>query len=236
MDVYSVTPILNVSDLQQSFAWFEKLGWRKRWEYGDPPDFGAVGNTQCEIFLCQNGQGCRRTKQSDPPHDRDAGGIWLTWLLASPAQVDAAHAAALAQGVKVLQPPADRPWGLRECLLEHPDGHLFRVGAGLDAEQHVILTEPGLEIERIDVSVRLEAHLAAVLRELAVHKGMTVGECLEETLLHTFERTAGGGVASPHTESTLDYIQELRARHGMDYDCHASYRFVERPVPGGSRR
>ena len=39
----------------------------------------------------------------------------------------------------------------------------------------------------------------------------------------------GDGVASPHTRSQLRYIQELKAKHGIDYDCHASYRFVERP-------
>ena len=57
---------------------------------------------------------------------------------------------------------------------------------------------------------------------------MTVGETLEETLLHTFEKLPSGGVASPHTEKTLAYIQELKMRHGIDYDCHASYRFVEK--------
>ena len=29
-----LTPILNVSDIQQSFAWFEKLGWQKAWDWG----------------------------------------------------------------------------------------------------------------------------------------------------------------------------------------------------------
>ena len=29
-----LTPILNVSDIQQSFAWFEKLGWTKAWDWG----------------------------------------------------------------------------------------------------------------------------------------------------------------------------------------------------------
>ena len=42
MNVQRVTPILNVSNLEESFAWFEKLGWKKHWDYGDPPDFGAV--------------------------------------------------------------------------------------------------------------------------------------------------------------------------------------------------
>jgi hypothetical protein len=29
-----LTPILNVSDIQRSFAWFEKLGWQKGWDWG----------------------------------------------------------------------------------------------------------------------------------------------------------------------------------------------------------
>ncbi|WP_419942831.1 hypothetical protein [Candidatus Palauibacter sp.] len=54
-----LTPILNVSDLQQSFAWFERLGWKKKWEWGDPPDFGGVTSGDCQIFLCQGAQGGR---------------------------------------------------------------------------------------------------------------------------------------------------------------------------------
>src|SRR5216684_3522465 len=43
MHVRHVSPILNVSDLADSFAWFEKLGWTKNWEWcppGGPPSFG----------------------------------------------------------------------------------------------------------------------------------------------------------------------------------------------------
>ena len=36
-----LTPILNVSDILQTFEWFEKLGWQKSWEWGTPPGFGA---------------------------------------------------------------------------------------------------------------------------------------------------------------------------------------------------
>ena len=82
-------------------------------------------------------------------------------------------------------------------------------------------------IERVDVPVRMEKRLAALLEELAKRKGMSVSSALEETLLHTFE-PLGDGVASPHTGSDLRYIQELKRKHGIDYDCHASYRFVER--------
>jgi hypothetical protein len=56
---------------------------------------------------------------------------------------------------------------------------------------------------------------------------MSVASCLEEILLHTCE-PLGDGVASPHTATTLRHIQALKTKHGIDYDCHASYRFVER--------
>jgi hypothetical protein len=42
MLAHAVTPILNVSDLRQSFDWFAKLGWQKSWDWGTPPSFGSV--------------------------------------------------------------------------------------------------------------------------------------------------------------------------------------------------
>ena len=50
---------------------------------------------------------------------------------------------------------------------------------------------------------------------------MTVGSCLEEILLHTND-----GVG-PHTTAQLKYIEELKKKHGIDYDSHGSYRFAE---------
>src|SRR6266853_5793129 len=59
MKAKGLTPILNVSDIAASFAWFEKWDWRKCWDWGTPPTFGAVGSGECEIFLCQGAQGGR---------------------------------------------------------------------------------------------------------------------------------------------------------------------------------
>ena len=50
-----VTPILNVSNLNESISWFEKLGWKKNWVW-DPPDFGSVSSGGIEIFLALNCQ------------------------------------------------------------------------------------------------------------------------------------------------------------------------------------
>jgi hypothetical protein len=85
---------------------------------------------------------------------------------------------------------------------------------------------PPLKIERVDVPVRLEKRLAALLHDLAEYKRLSLNSCLEEILLHTNE-PLGDGVASPHSKGQLRHIQELKKKHGIDYDSHASYRFVE---------
>jgi catechol 2,3-dioxygenase-like lactoylglutathione lyase family enzyme len=131
MDLLNITPILNVSNLLESITWFEKLGWRKCWTWGDPPDFGSVGSGQCEIFLCQGAQGSRGGPMPKHAGDDDTGGVWMSWWVKTPADVDAAHARALEQGLTVTWPPTDEPWGVRECHIRHPDGHTFRVSSGI---------------------------------------------------------------------------------------------------------
>ena len=129
MDVSCLTPILNVSDMAASFTWFEKLGWKKLWDWGTPPTFGAVGSGKVEIFLCLGAQGSRGGPMPKFAGDGETGGVWMIWFLGSPAEVDAAHAVALQHGMTVTHPLTDDPCGVREFHLRHPDGHTFRVGA-----------------------------------------------------------------------------------------------------------
>ena len=132
MNVHHLTPILNVSNLQESFAWFEKLGWKKVWDWGDPPDFGSVGSGHFEIFLCQNGQGGRgkgsttKTFGADG-EDRSGSGAWMMIFV---DDVDAVYQRCLAEGFEVTWPPTDMPWNVRERHVRHPDGHVLRIGRG----------------------------------------------------------------------------------------------------------
>jgi catechol 2,3-dioxygenase-like lactoylglutathione lyase family enzyme len=134
MPVQNVTPILNVSNVLESQAWFEALGWRRGFTWPDDdanPGFGAVCSEKAEIFLCRGGQGSRGTIMPKHPGDDETDGVWMSWWLASPADVDAMHAKAVSLGYIVTYPPTDEPWGVREFHLRHPDGHMFRVSAGL---------------------------------------------------------------------------------------------------------
>jgi len=134
MEIQGLTPILNVSNLHESFAWFGKLGWEKRWEYGDPPDFGAVGNGRHEIFLCYNCQGGRDSVKRARADDWNTGGSWMSLWVSSPAAVDAVHELALRERLLVTCPPTDMPWNVRECHIQHPDGHVFRISCPVGLE------------------------------------------------------------------------------------------------------
>ena len=43
--------------------------------------------------------------------------------------------ALLAAGLDVTFPPTDMPWNVREMHLRHPDGHVFRVGRGVESKR-----------------------------------------------------------------------------------------------------
>ncbi|MES2306352.1 MAG: bleomycin resistance family protein [Gemmatimonadota bacterium] len=133
MLAHALTPILNVSNIQESFAWFEKLGWSKGWEWGEPATFGGVCSGKCEIFLCQDGQGGRgrgpHSATFGPTGDESGDkGVWMSVWVDS---ADAVHARCLEQGLDVTWPPTDMPWDVREMHVRHPDGHVFRISQGL---------------------------------------------------------------------------------------------------------
>lgn len=208
-------PSLSVSDVLAAADFYtKKLGFSLSFTWGDPPTMAGVNLGQVQMFLEQgtpNPQGCKLYFVIGDPHASCETGSGLQELFEFQR----------ANGVEVVTPPTDQPYGLRDYRVRDLHGYELSFG-------HRLLSAvgPPLEIERIDVPVRLEKRLAALLHDLAEHKRMSLSSCLEETLLHTFE-PLGEGVASPHAKGTLDYIQELKRKHGIDYDCHASYRFVE---------
>lgn len=136
MLAHGVTPILNVSDMAASFAWFEKLGWTKAWDWGTPPSFGAVRSGPSEIFLCLGGQGGRGRGAS--PHtfgpDGDQTGDKGAWMSVWVDDVDAVHRHCVAQGIEITFPPTDMSWNVREMHVRHPDGHVFRIGTSIEED------------------------------------------------------------------------------------------------------
>jgi uncharacterized glyoxalase superfamily protein PhnB len=137
----SVVPILNVSDVTDSFAWFARLGWSARLKWKVDPesaeasiDFGSVVSGDCEIFLCRDGQGGRGRGSGSitggPERDQISDkGVWLSIFV---DDVDAAHRRCVTQGLEITYPPTNEVWGVREMHVRRPDGHVFRIGAVID--------------------------------------------------------------------------------------------------------
>ena len=200
----SVIPTLAVGDVAAAIDWYvDALGFEEGWRWGDPPTHAAISLDGFQLHL----------SAVDP----EPGAGWLYCVV---DDVDALHERLVEHGADVGHAPEDQEWEMREMPVRDP------VGNALTFATPVIAREPALSVTRETVEVRLETRLASLLRDLAGHKGFDLTELLEETLLHSFEPVPGG-VASPHTDADLDEIGRLKERHGIDYDVHASYRFVE---------
>jgi catechol 2,3-dioxygenase-like lactoylglutathione lyase family enzyme len=192
---------LTVGDIAAAVDFYvHKLGFRLAFTYGDPPTFAGVNLGTVQIFLAKG----------TPAPSADTSAAFF--LVGSADELYAFHRAA---GVEIAQAIDDRPYGIRDYVVRDPHGYYLSFG------HHLFNTGPPIRIERVEVPVRIEKRLAALLQDLAVHKRTTIGSCLEEILLHTND-----GVG-PHTATTLRYIEGLKKTHGIDYDSHGSYRFVE---------
>jgi len=166
-----------------------------------------VARDKIEIFLCHNAQG----------HPG-------TWMSVFVDDVDDLHTEIAARGAVIPMTPRDEPWGMREMHVECPDGHILRFG-------HGIPSAPERVIERRELPVRIENRLASVLQDLADQSGRDVGQLLEEIVLHSFEGTQGAegmNSPSPYSAKTFRQIEDLKKKHGIDYDTHANYGFVEK--------
>jgi catechol 2,3-dioxygenase-like lactoylglutathione lyase family enzyme len=196
---------LSVPDVARAVEFYvQRLGFTVGFTWNDPPTFAGLDLGEVRIFL-----------QQGAPSPEVASVYFVV------GDVDELFEFHRVGGVTVVTPPGDRAYELRDYTVTDLHGHALTFGEYRPSK------EPALPVERVDVPVRLEKRLAALLEDLARRKGMSVSSALEETLLHTFE-PLGDGVASPHTARDLRYIAELKRKHGIDYDCHASYRFVER--------
>ncbi len=80
-------------------------------------------------------------------------------------------------------------------------------------------------IERVQLGVRMEKKMVKVLKGLAEFNGVTLGQLLENIVLHSFEPVPGQEgeyAASPHSKRALAAITDLKRVYGFDYDVHPS--------------
>jgi len=111
-------PILYSEDIERSLAYYtEVLGFEEKWSWGNPPDFGGVMKDDVEIFFCLKNQG-------NP-------GTWLALMVDN---VDEYYERIKIKGAKIVAPPLNKEWNMREMCVEDPDGHMLRIGHPIECD------------------------------------------------------------------------------------------------------
>ena len=81
-----------------------------------------------------------------------------------------------------------------------------------------------IPVERVQLGVRLERSMVKVLKAMAEYGDMSLGELLEEMVLHSFE----GGTAQTFGPEDIKIINDFKRLYGMKYDVHANRKFIEK--------
>jgi hypothetical protein len=76
------------------------------------------------------------------------------------------------------------------------------------------------EIERVQLGVRMEKRMVKVLKAVAEAADMTLGEMLEDIVIHAFE-----GESTFSDPKVLALVKDFKRLYGMIYDVHAHYKF-----------
>jgi hypothetical protein len=79
-----------------------------------------------------------------------------------------------------------------------------------------------MEIERVQTGIRIEKRMLKVLKGLAEHLDLSLGDLLEGVVLHVFEGKA------PFSPETRKVVAQLKAVYGMNYGADKAHRLVER--------
>jgi uncharacterized glyoxalase superfamily protein PhnB len=109
--------VLAARDLAGIAAYFQDvLGFRLDWADADDWRLLSRGSVRMMIGACPN----------ERPASEIGAHSYIAYLEID--DVDALHAEIAARGALIRQPPADKPWRMREMLVATPEGHRIMVG------------------------------------------------------------------------------------------------------------
>ena len=81
--------------------------------------------------------------------------------------------------------------------------------------------KPRHKVERVQTGVRIEKRILKVLKALATHLDISLGDLLEGIVLHNFEGK------SPFGEETLEFVATMRQAYGLNLTAADSHSLTE---------
>lgn len=82
-------------------------------------------------------------------------------------------------------------------------------------------TNPTRSSTRVQTGVRIEKRLLKVLKALAAHKDITLGDLIEGIVLHSFENKL------PFNDDTLRLIDTFRQAYGVEMNAEDGRRLAD---------
>jgi hypothetical protein len=82
-------------------------------------------------------------------------------------------------------------------------------------------TNPTRSSTRVQTGVRIEKRLLKVLKALAAHKDITLGDLIEGIVLHSFENKL------PFNDDTLRLIDTFRQAYGLEMNAEDGRRLAD---------
>jgi hypothetical protein len=79
----------------------------------------------------------------------------------------------------------------------------------------------GKKIERVQTGVRIEKRILKVLKAIATHHEMTLGDLIEGIVLHSFEGK------TPFGTDTITVIEKMKEICGLDLTAADSHKLSE---------
>jgi len=115
MKIFCASPVLQISDLNQSIAFYcDALGFTKEFVYGEPSYYAGVKKNDVTFHLCQSEENAQR---------RGMGSVYVFC-----DEVDTYYGGIKAKGAVVTSPLNTYPYGMRDFQIKDPDGNLIAFG------------------------------------------------------------------------------------------------------------
>ena len=78
-----------------------------------------------------------------------------------------------------------------------------------------------LKIERTQTGVRIEKRILKILKAIAAHHEISLGDLIEGIVLHNFEGR------QPFSKETLEFIATMRQAYGLDLTAADSHKLTD---------
>ncbi|MBV8516289.1 MAG: VOC family protein [Acidobacteria bacterium] len=151
--VTGLTPLLVVSDLQRSLAFYEQLGFGEPNAWGEPPCFAMMHRDGFELMLSL-------VEGDATPRPNGASEVWDAYLRVT--DLAAEQAALAAANIRVDKGPSDTFYNMREIEILDPDGYRWCIGQDTS-------DMPEVWEGTLDVGTKLRLALRIAKRDGALH-------------------------------------------------------------------